>query len=174
MPLMNCPACSSKVSSDALSCPQCGHPIAQERIRRTRVFAIRKVVVHAVVLALLFSVAGYMHHASAQKPKYSQKEYDHCIKYEKDNDYRRRYDKIYPSKASKARRARSASFLGGNSGARRTPQYYCQHIKIRMRHDRSTLGRYKHGAFGALGVATAYIVFVLIRLMMMPRGKKAG
>lgn len=26
MPLINCPACGNQVSSDAPSCPKCGHP----------------------------------------------------------------------------------------------------------------------------------------------------
>jgi hypothetical protein len=31
VPLINCPSCNKSVSSDALSCPACGHPLKKPK-----------------------------------------------------------------------------------------------------------------------------------------------
>ncbi|PKN21026.1 MAG: hypothetical protein CVU71_00985 [Deltaproteobacteria bacterium HGW-Deltaproteobacteria-6] len=61
MSLINCPACNSKVSSKAVSCPHCGHPLQDIMSKSSKNRST------AIILSLLLGGAG-VHKFYLDKP----------------------------------------------------------------------------------------------------------
>ncbi|MCH8013377.1 MAG: type II secretion system major pseudopilin GspG [Candidatus Dadabacteria bacterium] len=66
MALIKCPSCNKEISSEAVSCPSCGHPIKPQKQKNTSVFGVVvKVIIALFIIGLaifvLFCVGiGYL------------------------------------------------------------------------------------------------------------------